>query len=151
MKKLRQVLPEAIGREEVLRMARAQRILRGWPEIVGEALAKRSHPDRYERGTVWVAVQGSAWAQELRMIKHDLVDRLQARAGEPGLFTDIRFGVRPLPKPEAEAPAVETVRAVVEVAGDDGDLSIREIAERRLKDWPEQKGRNVDDEGRAKP
>lgn len=123
------VLPKAIGRDEVLRCAAAQRVLRSWPEIVGEGLAGRSHPDRYGKGTVWVAVQGSAWAQELRMRKELILDRLRERCGDPSLFTDIRFGVRPLPTAQSDAaPAASDSEPLAH----DTSLTIREIAERRL-------------------
>jgi len=124
-----QILPAAIGRDEVLRTARAQAVLRDWTAIVGESLAERSQPDRYGKGAVWVAVEGSAWAQELRMRKDVILGRLRERSGDPTLFTDIRFGVRPLPK-----PMVEEVIAIPEPEPDVPVeyLSIREIARRRL-------------------
>jgi predicted nucleic acid-binding Zn ribbon protein len=131
MKRAGQMLPKAVGRDEVLRTARAQRVLRDWPEVVGEALASRSYPDRYGKGTVWVAVTGSAWAQELRMRKDVILQRLRERAGDPSLFLDVRFGVRPLPPPEVAPeegpvnPTEETPRLA--------ELSIREIAQRRLR------------------
>jgi len=128
LKKIANVVGRAVGRDEVLRTARAQMALQHWPEIVGEALASRSRPDRYGKGTVWVAVQGSAWAQELRMSKDVILERLRAHAGDPSLFSDVRFGVRPLPQtpmagPEPEGP---------EILPRDTELSIREIARRRL-------------------
>ncbi|MFI5384536.1 MAG: DciA family protein [Fimbriimonadales bacterium] len=131
MRRLNSMLSQAIGREEILRTARAQRVLKDWPEIVGPSMAARSHPERWDRGTVWVAVEGSAWAQELRMIKDVILSRLEQKAGESGLFLDVRFGVRPLPQPEeSEKP---TTYAVVE--DDRGELSISEIAARRLRKW----------------
>lgn len=136
MRKVSQVLPGAVGRDEVLRTAKAQQILRDWPDIVGEALASRSRPDRYSKGTVWVAVQGSAWAQELRMRKDMILTRLRARSGDHGLFIDVRFGVRPLPAPEAEVAPVEEL-----TLNDDApveELSIREIAQRRLSRWKQE-------------
>lgn len=131
------MLGQAIGKQEVLRMARAQHVLKDWAAIVGPAMAARSHAERYERGTVWVAVEGSAWAQELRMIKDLILARLEQRAGETGLFLDVRFGVRPLPKTE-KAPDEPAVYAVVE--DDRGELSISEIAARRLRKWRDQGG-----------
>lgn len=133
MKKVGQMLPAAIGREEVLRAARAYKVLKNWPKIVGEAMAARSVPDRFDRGTVWVAVEGSAWAQELRMQKDHILSKLADYSGEPGLFENIRFGVRPIraadPKPETETKSVRP-------ADRESDLSIREMAQRRLKNWP---------------
>ena len=136
MKRLNYMLNQAVGREEVLRMARAQRVLKDWSSIVGTAMAARSQPERWDRGTVWVAVTGSAWAQELRMIRDVILSRLEERAGETGLFIDVRFGVRPLP--EVEEPKKPAVFAVVE--DDRGEMSIREIAERRLRKWNDQSG-----------
>lgn len=143
MKRAGQMLPKAVGRDEVLRTARAQQVLRFWPEIVGEGLASRSHPDRYGKGTVWVAVTGSAWAQELRMRKDLILERLRERAGDPSLFLDVRFGVRPLPSPDLE-PSSNPPEAVVESKSESDEppaayLSIREIAERRLRKMREQK------------
>lgn len=131
------MLAAALGRDEVLRTARAQRVMRYWPEIVGEALAQRSWPDRYERGTVWVAVQGSAWASELRMVKGRILSRMREMSGEPGLFEDVRFGERPTKEPAPEEPREDHSRPErPELKG----LSIREIAERRLREWGDESG-----------
>ena len=118
-------------------MARAQRVLRDWAAIVGPQMAERSYPDRYDRGTVWVAVEGSAWAQELRMIKDVILSRLEQKADETGLFLDVRFGVRPLPEPDEPEKPPE-VFAVVD--DDRGEMSIAEIAARRLRKWNDQGG-----------
>ncbi|HEY3781898.1 MAG TPA: DUF721 domain-containing protein [Fimbriimonadaceae bacterium] len=131
MKKLGSLVPEAIGREEVLKASHANRILKRWPEIVGPLLASKSTPDKYDNGTVWVAVTGSEWAQELRMMKNPILAKLRSFSSDPQLFTDIRYGVR----------AVVAVEAVVEMPEHDRkayqdelrELSIQEIRERRLK------------------
>lgn len=132
MRRLDTMLPSAIARDEVLKAARAQLALRDWAEVVGEQLAERSHPDRYDHGTVWVAVEGSAWAQELRMSREVILGRLRRRCGEPDLFQEIRFGVRPIRRDEPvlnepfdEEGHKQSIRG----------LSIREIAERRLEAW----------------
>jgi predicted nucleic acid-binding Zn ribbon protein len=131
MRRVGQVLPAALENDEVLRAARAQAAMRRWPEAVGVMLAERSFPDRFGRGTLWVAVEGSAWAQELRMMKDVILKRLNELSGEAGLFTDVRFGVRPFPKQKA---VMEEASAKVEKINPQ-ELSIREIAERRLANW----------------
>ncbi|MEA2553729.1 MAG: hypothetical protein QOJ65_1905 [Fimbriimonadaceae bacterium] len=130
MRRLGHMLPDALARDEVLRAARAQKVLRDWPAIVGPGLAERSHPDRYDHGTVWVAVESSAWAQELRMGKETILGRLREKCGEATLFQDVRFGVRPIQRQEPiknepfdEEGRKESMRA----------LTIREIAEARIK------------------
>lgn len=129
MKKLNRVLHEAIDREEIHRAARAQRVLRNWSEIVGPGLASKSIPDRYVRGTVWVAVAGSSWAQELRLMKDVILSRLRDLSREPDLFQTIRFGVRTA----IPALEIEEEKPVSEHRSEIEGLSIQEIAARRLK------------------
>jgi predicted nucleic acid-binding Zn ribbon protein len=95
VKKVENMLAAALGRPEVLKMARAQIAMQRWGEVVGGALADKSFPDRYEQGTLWVVATGSAWAQEIRLRKEEIVRRLNEVASEPGLFADVRVGVRP--------------------------------------------------------
>jgi len=134
MRRIRQVLPSALANEELLKVARAQSAMRRWPEVVGTMLAERSFPDRYGRGTLWVAVEGSAWAQELRMMKDKILRRLNDVSGESGLFTDVRFGVRPLPPLPKPVEEIKAASEKEDLAG----LSIREIAERRLAKWKDE-------------
>lgn len=160
MRHVGRVLPRAVENAEVLRAARASAALRRWEEVVGPLLAEKSVPDRYDRGTVWVATQGSAWAQELRLMKPLILERLEAMAGERGMFLDVRFGVRP-PKiadlrPEAcdvriaddaladrasrvaEVPSVKPHGFDPRPAAVEPGLSIRERAARRLANWPKE-------------
>ena len=124
-------LAKAVPMPDLLRVARAQSALRQWDAVVGQHLASRSWPDRFERGTVWVAVEGSAWAQELRMRKDQILRRLAEISGEPDLFRQVRFGVRTLPKPEPE-----TTERPAEISSEEyAQRSIREIAEQRLREW----------------
>lgn len=94
MKKLSDFMPKAIERSEVLRTARAQAAMRRWKEVVGEILAAKSEPDRFDRGMLWVYAEGSSWGQEIRLRKSLILSRLNQVAGEDGLFTDLRVGTR---------------------------------------------------------
>lgn len=127
MRKLDRILPEALGRDEVLKTARAQAILRHWPELVGPHLAHRSHPDRYEAGTVWVSVEGSVWAQELRLMSEVILRKLAILAGNQEMFKALRFGVRPLPPPS------EAIISVATPSPDFENMTMAEIIARRLK------------------
>lgn len=131
MRKLKHILPDAMDDQSMGQRAEAMRILRQWPEVVGPILAERSFPDGYRDGIVWVAVTGSSWAQELRMHRTRILSRLSELAGDSKLFTGIKFGVRPLKETFAVVSLPEDApkSAREELKG----LSIREIAERRLK------------------
>jgi predicted nucleic acid-binding Zn ribbon protein len=128
MKKIGRMLSDALGRDEVLRTARAQAVMRQWPEIVGEALAKRSKPDRYDNGTLWVSVDGSAWAQELRMMSEIILRKLRILSQDPEMFTHVRFGVRPVTDAE---PVMQPLN--VPDMSELNNLSMEEIIRRRLE------------------
>ena len=135
MKKIQKLLEESIPQAEVLRGARANSILKRWSEVVGPSLAQKSAPDRFDKGTVWVAVIGSEWASELRMERRRILARLNELSGEKCLFTDLRFGVRKFTSAVIEPP-VETSPMVEKAHG-----SIREIGEKLIK--------KLQDEGRT--
>lgn len=89
MRRLADVLGESVGRREVMRAARAQIMFQRWEEAVGDHLAKNTKPDRFEKGTLWIATSGSAWAQEAMLQKDVILERLNKMAGEE-LFSDLR-------------------------------------------------------------
>lgn len=133
MNPIQNLLNSSVLPPEVLRAARAISVMKKWEQVVGADMAMRSWPERFDHGTLWVAVVGSAWAQELRMQKDEILGRLNTIADEPGLFLSVRFGVRPLK------------RAVVGGVTEDDlheneGLTIREIAEKRLKKWRDAAG-----------
>ena len=97
MRRLSEVMATAIVNPDVLVGARAQKVMRNWEEAVGSLLASKTSPDRFDHGTIWVASSGSAWAQEIRLRREEIVKRLNVMAGEE-LFKDIRVGVR-APRP----------------------------------------------------
>jgi hypothetical protein len=133
MNPIQNLLNSAVIPPEVLKASRAISVMRKWELVVGKEMANRSWPERFDHGTLWVAVTGSAWAQELRMQKDEILARLNIIAEEPGLFMNARFGVRPLNKKEAPE-IIEVEPAQVE------RLTIREIAEKRQQAWRDAAG-----------
>jgi len=128
MNPIQHLLNSSIVPPEVIQAARAISVMKKWELVVGKDMANRSWPERFDHGTVWVAVTGSAWAQELRMQKDEILARLNTLANEPGLFVSVRFGVRPINRVVLGGVAVSE-------AAEKENLSIREIAERRLQEW----------------
>lgn len=47
-----------------------------WKNIVGELLAERSAPEKYEHHVLFVTVSNSTWMQELVLIKPQILSRL---------------------------------------------------------------------------
>lgn len=46
-----------------------------WKKVVGELLASRSYPIKFEQNTLFVAVQNNTWMQELLLLKSDILSK----------------------------------------------------------------------------
>ena len=57
------------------------RILLAWDEVAGP-LASRARPVKIRHGKLEVAVSSPAWRTQLSFVKQEIVDRLNARAGQ---------------------------------------------------------------------
>lgn len=95
MIKLSDLLSASVDQKEILRSARAQKVFKEWSEVVGPILEKKTSPDRFEKGTLWVCAESSIWAQELRMQEDVILERMNLIAGEGRLFRELRVGLRP--------------------------------------------------------
>lgn len=80
----RAVDPAPIG--DLLKDSEAGRAVAGvavprktWEEVAGVTFARRTAPERLDRGTLWVAVASPAWAQELALHAPLILERLRAR------------------------------------------------------------------------
>lgn len=132
MRPLDSILSAALPQREALRQARANKSLRRWNEVVGETLATKSWPERYEQGTVHVCVLGSSWLLELSLRKEQILDKLALLSGEPGLFKEIRFTDKSLPeRPPAEIPKRKRAGPA---------LSIEEIKQKWFEDDKSEEG-----------
>jgi predicted nucleic acid-binding Zn ribbon protein len=134
-----------------------QRAILLWPEVVGEANARRSWPERVEGGVLTVAAANAAWAQELSLLKSEILDRLRERLGGE-VVKDIRF--RPTRRPSSRPAATSQSRrrprgpalaevvvdrqasaAIERLAAEVGDPELRESLRRamlkmaRLRAW----------------
>lgn len=68
-----------------------------WEEVAGVGFARRTRPDRIDRGTLHVIVASSGWAQELTLHAPTILERLKAR----GIDVErMRFKVGDVEAPE---------------------------------------------------
>ncbi len=72
-----------------------------WEEVAGQAFARRTKPERFDKGTLWVRVATSAWAQELALHAPLIVERLRARRVD---VDRLRFRVAPVDPLERSRP-----------------------------------------------
>lgn len=110
-----------------------------WEQVAGVAFARRTMPDRLSRGTLYVVVSSSGWAQELAIAERTLVERLRskgveverlrARVGEVPPMD--RGGVLAPSKPELiRARTAEAAPAHVEAVQGVADPTLRATLDR---------------------
>jgi hypothetical protein len=101
-------LGAVLGGSRELQTPKGQVSLAVWLTAVGERIAERARPEKLNRGTLWVRVSSSAWAQELSLQSQLIISRLQ----EAGLtVSELRFRIATEVAPTArKAAAVATSR-----------------------------------------
>lgn len=67
-----------------------------WSEIVGDDIAKHSHPAQIERGALIVATRSSAWSQQLSFLTEPILAAVRARLSHV-VLDRLRFRVGKLP------------------------------------------------------
>lgn len=82
---------EQVLKKRKLPFVREDRMLRDiWVRTVGETIALHTRPERIERGILTVRVASSAWLQELRFLKEEIMTRFN-ELSEATPAHDIRF------------------------------------------------------------
>ena len=66
------------------------RLVQAWPEIVGEAIARRTEVIELKFHTAVVRVSGAMWIQELNLMKPQILARLREAMGNDAV-RDLRF------------------------------------------------------------
>jgi predicted nucleic acid-binding Zn ribbon protein len=66
------------------------RLMRLWPEVVGEAIARRTEVTGLKFHTAVVKVSGAMWIQELNLMKPQILERLRSAMGNDAV-RDLRF------------------------------------------------------------
>jgi hypothetical protein len=88
-------------------------IVRAWPAVVGETVARNAWPARLARdGTLQVYASSSTWAFELGRLAETILDQLRAELGD-ATPPALRFVPGPVPEPAADRPETPSVRGVV--------------------------------------
>lgn len=109
---------------------RAYAVWTFWNEEVGEAIARRAQPAEVRNGVLFVTVATHSWIQELRFMKEQIRERLNARLGAP-LVRDICFesgSIAASPPPRSVTPDPAAVRAEI------GRIALPPIADAQLAD-----------------
>lgn len=72
----------------------------GWPDIVGEQVARNSHPARIADGTLTIVTRSNAWCHQLSLLSEQALRAIAARLPKAGV-KQLRFRVGRLPHAHA--------------------------------------------------
>jgi len=53
-----------------------------WEDIVGTEISKKAKPERITRGTLYLSVSTSIWANELSLMSDKLIEKINSFIGE---------------------------------------------------------------------
>ena len=85
------LLPGLLGKLGLEERQAAAALLKAWPHLVEPEVAAHARPTGLRKGTLFVAVDSSAWLDEIvRYRRKDILDRLQQSFGR-SLVTRISF------------------------------------------------------------
>ncbi len=66
------------------------RLVKAWPEVVGEQIARRTEVSALKFHTAVIKVSSAMWIQELGLMKRQILERLVAELGDDSV-RDLRF------------------------------------------------------------
>jgi len=116
---------------------------RVWPHVVGEEVARRSHPGLLRNGRLQVTVADAVWLQQLTMLKPAILASLESHLGSRAV-RDIFFtlgtcpnaAVRPEPASRGQGdppPSPELEERLTQVLQPVLDSDCREVLARILR------------------
>ena len=91
--KINEVIEEVISKTEIKGGLDRGRVLLSWSEIVGKRVASKTRPYLFKKGTLYIAINSATWAQELNLMKTNLINNINSFLGEKTI-KDIRFKLR---------------------------------------------------------
>lgn len=89
MKKIGEIIEQALPSRSIAVAVRASRVYSDWEVIVGKMIADNSWPHSYRDGTIVVATESPVWGMEIRMASETILAKLNEKAGER-LFKELR-------------------------------------------------------------
>ena len=90
-----------------------QRLRRDWRTIVGEQIARHTHPDSIRYKKLYLIADHPAWLQHLQFLKPSLIEKINAAAGEP-IVTDLILRVGEMATAAVAHPSVSASTPVPE-------------------------------------
>lgn len=105
---LSSLLESVFAGKPVQKRLREAKAWQFWEEAVGSHIASKATPVAFRDGTLTVRVSGSAWMQQLSLLKLDIISNLNDATGLP-LVNDLFFRQGTIQKKEIQ-PALAAVQ-----------------------------------------
>ena len=111
------------------------RLIRVWPEVVGEAIARRTEVNGLKFHTAVVKVSGAMWIQELNLMKPQILSRLREALGNDTV-RELRFmqGRLSRREPSKLRPVGRNRRLAIDLPGLD-DPGLRSAFASLIEAW----------------
>jgi len=77
------LLESAFSGKPVQKRLRDIKVWQVWEEAVGAQIASKASPASIRDGVLTLRVKGSAWMQQLSLMKHEIISHLNSAVGEP--------------------------------------------------------------------
>ncbi len=71
-----------------------------WPDLVGEDVARNSHPIRVSGATLTIVTRSSAWSQQLSLLSERVLESVRSRLPDSAI-RELRFRIGKVPAPRA--------------------------------------------------
>ena len=84
------ILPAVLEQLGLAKTAEGWRAVSEWPAVAGQRIARHTRAVSFRDGTLAVEVDGSAWMQELSLLKRELLRNLNRHLGAD-VVTDVRL------------------------------------------------------------
>jgi hypothetical protein len=84
------LLEAAFSGKPVQKRLRDIKVWQAWEEAVGTQIASKASPASMRDGVLTLRVKGSAWMQQLSLMKHDIISHLNSAVGEQ-IVSDLVF------------------------------------------------------------
>ena len=136
------LLDQLLGRLGLETAIAEQKAVVLWPQIVGAINARHCWAERVRDGVLLVAASSHTWAQELSMLKRQMLERLNDALGKP-VIRDIHFRAGRKRPVEEVAPAVPGAPEATEadrveaatISARSHDAELRPHLERAIVGW----------------
>ena len=86
------ILPKVLENLGIKKGVEAHKSLVFWDKVVGKQIAKHTKPISVRKGTLFVKVEGSVWANELSLLKKKIINKLNKLMGYESI-KDIVFKI----------------------------------------------------------